>query len=140
VRRRDCPLTLTFRMGYIPSMACEVEYTDEFNEWWEGLDEAEQESVATSVILLEEKGTSLPFPHSSAVEGSKYGHMRELRVQHKGNPYRILYAFDPRRIAVLLIGGNKGGDDRWYEKLIPKADKIYEGHLKTLERERKDRI
>jgi hypothetical protein len=119
-------------------MACEVEYTDEFNEWWESLDEAEQESVATCVILLEERGTSLPFPYSSAVEGSKYGHMRELRIQHKGDPYRVLYAFDPRRIAVLLIGGNKGGDDRWYERLIPKADKIYEEHLRALERERKD--
>ncbi len=119
-------------------MACEVEYTDEFNEWWESLDEPEQESVATCVILLEERGTSLPFPYSSAVEGSKYGHMRELRIQHKGDPYRVLYALDPRRIAVLLIGGNKGGDGRWYERLIPMADKIYEEHLRTLERERKD--
>jgi hypothetical protein len=118
-------------------MACEVEYTDEFNEWWESLDEAEQESVAVSVILLEEKGISLPFPYSSGVEGSKYGHMKELRIQHKGDPYRVLYAFDPRRIAVLLIGGNKGGDDRWYEKLIPKAEKIYEEHLRTLERGKK---
>jgi hypothetical protein len=119
-------------------MACEVEFTDEFNEWWESLDEAEQESVATCVILLEERGTSLPYPYSSALEGSKYGNMRELRIQHKGDPYRVLYAFDPRRIAILLIGGNKGGDDRWYERLIPKADKIYEEHVRTLEKERKD--
>ena len=116
-------------------MACVVEYTDEFNTWWESLNEAEQESVAVGVILLEERGLSLPYPYTSAVEGSRYGHMRELRIQHKGDPYRVLYAFDPRQIAVLLIGGSKGGDDRWYEKVIPKADKIYEEHLKTLERE-----
>ncbi len=116
-------------------MACEVEYTDEFSEWWESLDEDEQESVAVSVILLEERGVALPFPHSSAVEGSKYGHMRELRIQHKGDPYRVLYAFDPRRIAILLVGGKKAGDDDWYKKLIPRADKIYEEHFKTLEKE-----
>lgn len=62
--------------------------------------------------------------------------MRELRIQHKGEPYRVLYAFDPRRIAILLIGGNKGGDDRWHEKLIPKADKIYRQHLESLKQER----
>ena len=43
--------------------------------------------------------------------------MRELRVQHRGKPYRILYAFDPRRCAILLIGGNKTGKDQWYEKI-----------------------
>ncbi|MBW4505034.1 MAG: type II toxin-antitoxin system RelE/ParE family toxin [Scytonematopsis contorta HA4267-MV1] len=58
--------------------------------------------------------------------------MRELRIQIKGEPYRILYAFDPRRVAVLLLGGNKGGNDLWYEENIPKADKLYEELLKEL--------
>jgi len=54
-------------------------------------------------------------------------------VQHKGLPYRILYAFDPRRVALLLLGGNKGGDDhRWYEVHVPLADKIYDQHLKEI--------
>ena len=57
----------------------------------------------------------LRFPHSSGVKGSKHDHMRELRIQHQGRPYRVLYAFDPRRVAILLIGGDKTGDDRWYE-------------------------
>jgi hypothetical protein len=48
--------------------------------------------------------------------------MRELRVQHQGRPYRILYVFDPRRVAILLLGGDKTGDDRWYEKNVPLAD------------------
>lgn len=55
--------------------------------------------------------------------------MRELRVQHKGEPYRIFYAFDPRRVAILLIGGCKSGENRWYEKFVPKADSIYDNHL-----------
>jgi hypothetical protein len=61
--------------------------------------------------------------------------MRELRIQHKGEPYRILYAFDPRRTAILLLGGNKGGEDRWYEENIPKADALYDEYIEELQRE-----
>jgi hypothetical protein len=61
--------------------------------------------------------------------------MRELRVQHKGDPYRILYAFDPRRSAILLVGGNKTGDDRWYETYVPIADALYDKHLGQLKKE-----
>ncbi len=80
--------------------------------------------------------SSLPFPYSSGVKGSKHEHMRELRVQHAGNPYRVLYAFDPRRVAILLVGGNKTGDDRWYATIIPIADKLYDDHLVMLRKER----
>jgi hypothetical protein len=65
--------------------------------------------------LLEARGPHLGFPHSSAIEQSKHSHMRELRTQHQGRPYRTLYAFDLRRMAILLIGGDKTGDGRWYE-------------------------
>jgi len=116
-------------------MLWDVEYTDEFERWWEILSEAEQIDIAASVGLLEQQGPNLKFPHSSSIEGSKYSHMRELRIQHQGKPYRVLYAFDTRRCAILLIGGNKTGDNRWYEKYIPIADSLYELHLKTLERE-----
>jgi hypothetical protein len=61
--------------------------------------------------------------------------MRELRVQHHGRPYRMLYAFDPRRVAILLLGGDKTGNERWYEELVPIADRLYDEHLRTLERE-----
>lgn len=61
--------------------------------------------------------------------------MRELRIQHAGNPYRVLYAFDPKHTAILLLGGNKSGNDRWYEEYIPIADKLYDEHLETLKRE-----
>jgi hypothetical protein len=62
--------------------------------------------------------------------------MRELRIQRKGRPYRILYAFDPRRVAILLIGGDKTGNDRWYEIYLPIGDKLYTEHLKQLKKER----
>lgn len=116
-------------------MSWEVEYTDEFGDWWSGLTEGEQDSVAAEVLLLEQMGPHLGFPHSSGISGAKHSHMRELRVQHKGEPYRVLYAFDPRRMALLLVGGKKTGDDRWYETFIPMADRLYDEHLKTLKRE-----
>lgn len=86
-------------------------------------------------MLLERMGPHLPFPHSSGVEGSKHGHMRELRIQHQGRPYRVLYAFDPRRAAILLLGGEKAGNDRWYEENIPRADRLYDEHLEQLRKE-----
>ena len=116
----------------------DVEYTDEFGGWWETMTEAEQESIAASVGLLEAKGAQLGFPHSSGINGSRHAHMRELRVQHEGRPYRILYAFDPRRSAILLIGGDKTGDKRWYEVHVPIADRLYDTHLETLRKEGRD--
>ncbi|MBN2689282.1 MAG: type II toxin-antitoxin system RelE/ParE family toxin [Gammaproteobacteria bacterium] len=112
----------------------EVEYTNEFEAWWNILSEEEQIYVAASVGLLEELGPKLGFPYSSKIRDSKYEHMRELRIQHGGAPYRVLYAFDPRRYAILLIGGNKKGDERWYKKFVPIADKLYQQHLIELKK------
>ncbi|HYR42478.1 MAG TPA: type II toxin-antitoxin system RelE/ParE family toxin [Terriglobia bacterium] len=117
----------------------DVEYSDVFGEWWDGLSEAEQEDVDAYVRLLERFGPTLKFPHSSSIAGSQYSHMRELRIQHAGRPYRVLYAFDPRRSAFLLLGGDKTGKDRWYEVHIPIADKLYSEHLKQLKKEGKSK-
>lgn len=119
-------------------MKWDIEYTDEFGEWWDSLTEEEQESVEASVELLEEYGPRLSFPYSSGINGSKYSGMRELRIQYAGDPYRVLYIFDPRRVALLLIGGDKTGDDRWYEKFVPIADRLYAEHLETLEKEEEE--
>jgi hypothetical protein len=120
-------------------MAWEVEFTDEFAEWWNSLDEAEQEDVQASVILLRERGPSLGRPHADLVATSAYPNMKELRTQHEGRPYRTLFAFDPRRVAILLIGGDKTGNDRWYTEFVPLADKIYADHLRQIEKENRER-
>jgi len=112
-----------------------VEGTDEFAGWFNDLADDEQVGVGRVVELLVEHGPSLPFPYSSAIATSRHRHMRELRIQHEGHPYRVLYAFDPRRAAILLLGGDKTGDDRWYEKHVPKADILYDQHLHALKRE-----
>lgn len=116
-------------------MAYEVEVTNEWLAWFEELSAEEQEELAASIGLLEAKGPHLPFPYSSGVTSSRHSHMRELRTQVHGRPFRTLYAFDPRRVAILLIAGDKTGDDRWYEVNVPRADDLYDEHLEILEEE-----
>jgi hypothetical protein len=116
-------------------MAWEIEYTNEFGIWWDEISDQEQNDVVAVVNLLAEKGANLVFPYSSGIVGSRHSQMRELRVQSGGKPLRIFYAFDPRRTAILLIGGNKTGDNRFYEKYIPIADRLYDTYLDELGKE-----
>lgn len=116
-------------------MRCEVEFTDEFEHWWDELGEDAQAAVAAYVSLLEEFGISLGFPYSSDIKTAKTTHMRELRPVYKGCPYRVLYAFDPRRMAILLIGGDKTGNAHWYDEFVPIADRLYEKHIQDLIKE-----
>lgn len=109
----------------------EVLGTAEFEEWFLGLSDSDAHAVARGVGLLEAKGLALGFPHSSALGGSRYA-LRELRVQSSGCPLRIIYAFDPLRQAVLILGGDKTGDDRFYAWMIPKAEVIWEGYRQEL--------
>ena len=116
-------------------MGWEVEFTDEFGAWWSDLGEQEQGKVDSSVRLLEEFGPALDYPHTSGVSQSKHSRMRELRIQIDGRPCRVLYAFDPRRVVILLVGGDKTGAARWYEVNVPTADRLYDEHLADLEKE-----
>ena len=117
-------------------MVWEVEFTDEFELWWNTLSESEQGKVDARVRLLMERGPNLGFPFSSQVKSSRYPEMRELRAQAGGDPLRMLDAFDPRRTAILLVAGDKTGDDRWYETNVPIADRRFERHLQAIEKER----
>jgi hypothetical protein len=118
-------------------VAWEVEFTDEFEDWWNKLEETEQIKIDAAIRMLEEYGPDLPYPMSSGVNGSRHSHMRELRVQVQGRPFRVLYAFNPKRTAILLVGGDKSGDGRWYEIQVPRADKLYDQHLEELNKESK---
>ncbi|GHU32593.1 toxin RelE [Spirochaetia bacterium] len=113
----------------------EVEYTDEFGKWWDTLTLEEQGAVTTTVTALESAGPSLPFPYCSSVQTSKHKQMRELRSQCSGRPIRTFYAFDTKRAAILLIGGDKTGNDRFYEEYVPVADRIFEDYLNEMDKE-----
>ena len=93
--------------------------------------------VNTKVILLQKIGPSLPRPHADLIHSSRHPNMKELRIQHWGRPYRVLFAFDPRRCAILLIGGDKTGNDRWYDVFVPMADALYDKHIETIKSEEK---
>ena len=115
-------------------MSWEIEVTAEFEAWWASLTVDEQESVARAINLLEALGPSLSRPHADTLKGSIFPNMKELRAQHEGRPYRMLFAFDPRRVALMLVGGDKTGDSRWYEKMLPVAERLYTEHLRSLEK------
>ena len=113
-------------------MSWEVEFTDEFEEWWNDLTEDQQEAITARVQLLEEHGPGLGRPVVDTIVGSRHANMKELRASQDG-ALRILFAFDPRRNAVLLIGGDKSGRwKQWYEVNIPVADDRYDEHLREL--------
>ncbi len=112
-----------------------VEYTDEFGKWWDSLDPASQDAVAEDVRLLEEVGPGLGRPTVDTVKGSRHTNMKELRTRYGKHQYRTLFAFDPRRTAILLIGGDKAGDKRFYKRFIPLADRFYDDYLAEIQRE-----
>ncbi len=113
-----------------------AEFTDQFRAWFEGLSEEEKASIRASVRVLRERGPALGRPLVDRVEGSAYHNMKELRPV--ATNIRILFAFDPRRTAFLLLGGDKTGLwNRWYDDNIPIADALYAEHLHSLEAEAK---
>ena len=116
-------------------MRCEVEYTDEFEAWWNRLTEADQRTVNNAVNKLVLKGVALRGQHTKDVRSSRHRNMRELRVQTRP-PIRVFYAFDPRRTAILLIGGHKTHPERFYRDYVPRADAIYDEYLREIRQER----
>jgi len=118
-------------------MAWEVEFTEEFERWWNSLAEEEQVEIAAKVELLEEHGPTLPRPHADVITSSRHANMKELRGKVNERHLRVLYAFDPRRSALLLIGGDKTGNSKWYEKFVPIADDLFDRHLKELQKRKK---
>jgi hypothetical protein len=117
-------------------MAWEVEYTDEFERWWDGLSEEEQEEIDRKVHLLQVRGPTLPRPHADVIAQSRHSNVKELRGKVQQRQLRVLYAFDPRRTAILLIGGDKTGDPGWYDTFVPIADDLFDRHLRELEESR----
>jgi hypothetical protein len=112
-----------------------VEFTDEFEVWWNSLSEEEQVEISAKVDLLQEHGPTLPRPHADVIVSSRHSNMKELRGKVEERQLRVLYAFDPSRTAVLFIGGDKTGDAKWYQKFVPVADDLFDRHLKQLEKE-----
>jgi len=114
-----------------------VTYAPEFEDWVHAQSDEFREDLMAYVIALQDQGPQLGRPHVDTLEGSRFTNMKELRVQHGGAPYRVLFAFDLKRRAVLLLGGNKRGDSRWYDKNIPIADARFEAWQEKLRKPKK---
>jgi len=84
-----------------------VEFTEEFETWWDTLPEEVQDRIHDSVRLLEERGPKLGRPYADAVKGSRHANMKELRFRSDGGVWRV--AFDPERNAIVLVAGDKSG-------------------------------
>jgi hypothetical protein len=113
-----------------------VEGTDEFAAWYALLTEEQQDAVAVRVEMLAEQGPNLKRPTVGEMLSSRHApHMKELRASKQGQ-LRVLFAFDPRRMAILLLGGNKTGRwEEWYRTAIPEADRLYDAYLEELRAE-----
>lgn len=109
----------------------EVETTDVFDNWFEEQTEALKEDMLAAMVILSEYGPQLARPFADTVNGSAFSNMKELRVQHQGNPIRAFFAFDPSRCAIVLCAGDKTGlnERRFYKEMIKLADAEYRKHL-----------
>lgn len=117
----------------------DVEYTDQFASWYEALTEEDQDAIIGRVVLLEQDGPGLGRPAVDNIHQSRHANMKELRAERS---LRVLFAFDPRRKCILLVGGNKGDTDAaspnwnaWYARYVPIADELYDEHLIELRNE-----
>jgi hypothetical protein len=116
-------------------MEWNVIFDPNFRIWFYAQDSGLQDEIFAIVEILAETGPKLGRPRVDTLKGSAFSNMKELRIQYQGEPWRILFAFDPLRQAILLVGGNKSGNKRWYKENIPLADQRYEQYLETLEEE-----
>ncbi|EDZ96736.1 type II toxin-antitoxin system RelE/ParE family toxin [Limnospira fusiformis KN01] len=116
-------------------MKWNVIFDPDFKLWFDQQEQELQDEVFSVLILLMEFGPSLGRPRVDTLKGSSIKNMKELRIQYKGEPWRILFAFDTERQAILLVGGNKTGNKRWYKENIPIAERRYEHYLEQLKQE-----
>lgn len=112
-----------------------VVFTEEYQAWLATLDSAAREDLRASIEVLRQYGPQTPRPHVDTLKGSRHANLKELRTQSRGRPLRSLFAFDPERRAVVLIGGDKTGDKRFYERMIPLAEALLDRHLEELKEE-----
>ena len=116
-------------------MEWEVILDDDFKLWLDQQQQGIRKAIYAQAVLLSERGPVLSRPQVDTLKSSKIPHLKELRIQYQGEPWRVLFAFDPTRKAILLVGGCKQGKNRWYDKMIPIAEKRYDRHLKKLKKE-----
>ncbi len=115
-------------------MAWQVRFHDAFEVEFEAMAAEVQDELIATAKLLQDFGPKLGRPHADTLNGSQFSNMKELRFKAAGGVWRVAFAFDPNREGVLLVAGDKSGgsEDRFYKRLIAKADERYAGHLAAI--------
>jgi hypothetical protein len=110
--------------------------TNIFDQWFDAQTDDVQEKVLAGLVALQTGGPNVGRPLVDTVNASQFKNMKELRVQHRGDPIRAFFAFDPLRQAIVFCAGNKGGNEkRFYKQMLPIADNEFTSHLASLEKE-----
>jgi hypothetical protein len=112
-----------------------VEITDEYFAWFRGLDDGQQDAIRADIEMLERMGPFLGRPYVDSIKGSRHSNLKELRTMHGRRHIRSFFAFDPRRTAILLIGGDKTGDKGFYDRMVGVADRLFDQYLRELRKE-----
>jgi hypothetical protein len=110
-----------------------VKTTDRFDIWFKAQSDQDRANVLAVMLLLRDRGPRLTRPYADFVKGSRFGNMKEMRIQSQGRPIRAMFAFDPKREAVILCAGDKSKDPkRFYRKMVAIADDEFASHLARL--------
>jgi hypothetical protein len=113
-----------------------IEITDEYLRWFSALEERQQDALRADIEMLEQMGPFLGRPYVDSIKGSRHSNMKELRTMRGRRHLRSFFAFDPRRTAILLIGGDKTGEKTFYERMVPLADRLFDQYLEEIRKER----
>lgn len=109
-----------------------IKTTDTFERWFTSLNDTDRARVFAALLVLREKGPGLSRPYADTLRGSRYSDMKELRIQSRGEPIRAFFAFDPARTGIVLCAGNKvGNEKRFYDEMLPVAEREFTNWLKT---------
>jgi hypothetical protein len=138
---RVCVLDDIFLLVHTKVVAWEVELHDDFVPEYHRLHTDGQDELLAHVALLEQFGPRLARPHVDTLKGSRHANMKELRFEAAGGVWRFAFAFDPKRMAIILCGGDKSGvsERRFYRQLINKADARFEAHAANVKKQKQQK-
>lgn len=109
-----------------------IKTTDTFERWFTSLNDTDRARVLAALLVLREKGPGLSRPYADTLRGSRYSNMKELRIQSRGEPIRAFFALGPARTGIVLCAGNKvGNEKRFYDEMLPVAEREFTNWLKT---------
>ncbi len=110
----------------------EIKRSDEFHQWIQTIDDDAKEAIFKHLSILKKIGPTLGRPFVDTIKGSSIKNLKELRVQSKNRVIRVFFVFDPERNILLILGGDKKGNSRFYQEMVPQVEKLYKIYLSKM--------